>query len=421
MTKKLLVLMVDGIAAEHYAQDRGRFPHFAMIEDQGFRVERLRSEVLGTSLPGRTSILTGVTADQSGVYGNKIWDAAEACFRYANPDDIRVPTLAARTQAADKRVASLGFGMVRPQDADVFHTPFWVDEFLQRARDTEPVPSDASWLRVFHHDPGERFREICAAAGVPAQLPSFPVVDRMSRLLYEVQADALICDWAGLIAASPDAPDLVLVEYLATDTVQHGAGYRSEVTQWVTELADQALGKILQRLRAAGTLDQWNIAVMSDHGHSAIQQVIRPQVVLPGVRVQCEGQCLLVAPRDAAELAYITETLAGYDAAPFSNACVPADMRDQVHIFVAPDGMTFEDYEPDATEPVGPPYLISNHGLRPGLPGDDRFALFMGPNVPRGSIASAEAAQVAPTLMQMLGLQADTGLAPSIFPENAPL
>ncbi len=82
MTNKLIVYMIDGVAAEHYASDHKRLPHFAALENRGFRVENLRAEALGTSLPGRTSMLTGVTADVSGVYGNKIWDGAGA-FRYA--------------------------------------------------------------------------------------------------------------------------------------------------------------------------------------------------------------------------------------------------------------------------------------------------------------------------------------------------
>ncbi|HRW10957.1 MAG TPA: hypothetical protein P5121_37905 [Caldilineaceae bacterium] len=57
MTNKLIVYMIDGVAAEHYQSDRKRFPYFAALEARGFRVENLHAEALGTSLPGRTTNL----------------------------------------------------------------------------------------------------------------------------------------------------------------------------------------------------------------------------------------------------------------------------------------------------------------------------------------------------------------------------
>ena len=89
MSNKLIVLMIDGVSAEYFATSRGRLPHLSALAKRGLVVNDLRSEVLGTSLPGRTSILTGATADVSGIYGNKIWDTHRQDFRYANPYDVR--------------------------------------------------------------------------------------------------------------------------------------------------------------------------------------------------------------------------------------------------------------------------------------------------------------------------------------------
>ena len=74
MSQKCIVLMVDGISADHYINIRTQLPHLMQLEKRGFRVERLHAEQLGVSLSGRVSMLTGQTADQSGVYGNKCWD-----------------------------------------------------------------------------------------------------------------------------------------------------------------------------------------------------------------------------------------------------------------------------------------------------------------------------------------------------------
>jgi predicted AlkP superfamily pyrophosphatase or phosphodiesterase len=93
MPNKLIVVMIDGVSADYFATDRGRLPHLSALASRGLVVNNLHAEVLGTSLPGRTSMLTGMTADVSGVYGNKIWDSKRREFRYATPYDIRVPTI----------------------------------------------------------------------------------------------------------------------------------------------------------------------------------------------------------------------------------------------------------------------------------------------------------------------------------------
>ena len=405
MSQKLIVYMIDGVAAEHYASDRKRLPHFSALEARGFRVENLRSEALGTSLPGRTSMLTGVTADVSGVYGNLIWDGV-ATFRYAGPDDIRVPTIPQLAKAAGKRVASINAGMIRAEDADIMKAPWWIEgEMIQRARDTAPTTSGAAWQRVANAPLHDDFVAVCQEVGLPTHFPKG--LDRKNPAtfpLYALMADQLAADWVGALAASAHAPDLIWAEFLMTDTLQHYNGYKSELGHFSVEQADMALGRIMQRLRNAGVEDEWNIAVLSDHGHSHIETALHPQVIIPGVTAQCEGGSLLVAPKDQAELRMVEEKLAAYGVEPYLNECVPAELRDQVFVFVAPHQTSFEGDNSAETEPTGKPKASSTHGLKPGWTGDDRFALFAGPAVPQGHVTSATAMQVAPTLATLLGL-----------------
>jgi predicted AlkP superfamily pyrophosphatase or phosphodiesterase len=413
MTNKLIVLMIDGVAAQHYAADRERFPNLASLEARGTRVNNLHSEVLGTSLPGRTSMLTGVTADLSGVYGNKIWDPKLEAFRYANPDDIGVPTIPKRAKDAGKQVAVMGFGMIRPEDAHIYKAPWWVGEFVQRARDAEPEAADHAWVRAGTHQTDPRFQQVCEAAGVPHTLPQMDPTDPAVQAYGGFIADHQMLDWVGVLAASDLELDLIIAEFLMTDTIQHRTGYRSAISQYSVEQADMAVGRVLRRLEDADKLDEWNIAVMSDHGHSTVTQAVHPQVLFPDARYQTEGGSLLVAPRDAAELDAITSKLAEFNVEPFSNTCIPADMRDQVAVFVAPPDVSFEADDASATEPTGPATTTSTHGLRPGFSGDDRFALFAGPDVPHNQlIAEADAVQVAPTFAKLLGLQTDDKAKP---------
>lgn len=414
MTHKLIVLMIDGVSADHYATLRAELPHLASLERRGFRVHNLHSEILGTSLPGRTSILTGATADVSGIYGNRIWDGEQ--FRYPNPYDVRVPTLPALARAAERRAAVVGFGMIRPEDADIFRPPWWVGSFVQRARDAEPQPSDDGWLRVATHEPDPVFTAACEVAGVPETLPQVDMSVEANRTAFGLMSDVRMTDWVAALATSPDAPDLILAEFLTPDIVQHYTGYKSEASRFAIMQADMSVGRLLARLEAASMQDEWNLAILSDHGHSPIELALHPGHIIPDVTVQSEGSMLIVAPRDADELADVTSKLAVYGVEPYANDCIPAEYRDRLFIFAAPDRTSFETDNVDNTVPTGKPNITSSHGLRPGSPGDDRFALFAGPNVAPGSIESADARQVAPTLALLAGLSVDYPANPIFRP-----
>lgn len=398
---KLMVIMIDGVSAEYFASCRSQLPHLDALASRGTLVQTLHSEVLGTSLPGRTSMMTGVTADVSGVYGNQIWDGS--AFRYANPDDVRVMTVPGRAKAAGLDVAVMGFGMIRPEDATMMQAPWWATGFIQRARDAEPTAADQAWLRVAYQQKHPRLIAACEAAGIPTEFPPLDMENPANHAFFGLLADQTMLEWVGALAASADAPDLIITEYLSTDTIQHEAGYKSPLSHWSIQQADMVVGRVMERLRRAGTLDHWHFAIMSDHGHSAVETAIRTPVALPNSRVQCEGGTLLVAYDDATELAQITAKLAEYGAEPYPNDCIVPEYRDQIALFVSPAGMSFEDHYP-ADEAFGPAKTISTHGLKPGFSGDDRFAIFAGPSVPQDQIRSAHAVQVAPTLMQLLGL-----------------
>lgn len=403
----LIVLMIDGLSADTFARDRGRMPHLASLAERGTEVVALGAEVPGTSLPGRTSILTGATSDVSGVYGNMVWNGDR--FRYATPDDVRVPTLVRRATDAGLRTASVGMGMVRPEDATVFVRPWWVGAFIQRARDAEPTPAEAAWLRVVeHHDPAGNLAAAAEWAGVPAGFDP-PPADASARALAGFLGDQRVGQWVGALATSPDAPDVIFAESLMTDAIQHRAGYRSDLALWSMSVADAWVGDILARLRAGGVEDRYDVVVLSDHGHGPIERALRPDVLLPGLRFQSEGGLLHLAPRDAGEAERARDVLSEHGVVPYDSAHVPADVRAEVLTFLAPDGMSFEhDADIPADGPLAAPKNLSSHGVRPGHPSDDRFLVLAGPSIVRGRIERAEARDVAPTLASLAGLSLDT-------------
>lgn len=399
----LLLLMLDGVSAETFALHRARMPHLAALAERGMQVDRLHAEIPGTSLPGRASILTGVGGAEHGIYGNMLWDGVR--FRYAAPDDLRVPTLLAQAMAVGLRTASVGMGMVRPEECGIFIRPWWVGAFLQRGRDGAPHPAEGAWERVAGFDGASGgFAQRLAEVGLPERfdpIGSSPSEQAFAGFL----GDQRIAQWVGTLAASAEAPDLIVAEFLMTDTVQHRAGYHSPLALWSLANADALVGDVLARLQGAADPDRFDVVVLSDHGHGPIESALRPDALLPGVRYQAEGGVLHVVPRDAAERDRVTGVLAEFDAHPINNAYMPADARAVVVSYLAPDGVAFEhDATTETLAPRIQPNARSSHGARPGHPADDRFFVAAGPRVPRGRIATAAAPAVAATLARLLGL-----------------
>ncbi len=413
MTQKLIVLMVDGISADHYSRIRTQLPHLMALEKRGFRIDRLHAEQLGVSLAGRVSMLTGQTADQSGVFGNKMWDVAEQRFRYANPDDVRSPTIFAHAQAAGRKTACIGAGMIRPEECDLMVPPNWVDGWaINRARDPEPVPADHPWQRVIDTAPTQQFLDQCARYGLPTTYP--PQLEGFYEP-WMLMCDHIICDWVGAMATAENSPDLIWAEFCIPDHVVHGTGTDSPWSDWTLIEADMAVGKIIQRLTDAGVQDEWNIAVMGDHGFGPIDTAIHLENIVPEIVYSGEGAVAVVQADDTG-FSQILVAVEPYGVEAGAKTMFPADVRDELHLLIAPEKHSFEAlYGRDRTGPTGKPGAIATHGFRPGSSLDDRMCIFAGPSVPAGRVGKADANQVAPSLANIMGLAIEDFPATTVF------
>ncbi len=406
---KLILVMVDGISADHFENIRHQLPHLDGLARRGTQVMELTPEVCGTSLPGRTSMIVGEGPDQHGIYGNVIWDGQR--FRYGNPYDVRVPTLAHYARKAGRDVAGLGFGMLRPEDCDLYMPPWWVSEMLMRARDEQPWPADEQWLQAGRvHDSEGRL------AALDTQLD---IVDPNAQHDFKLQlgmlADQQLLDIAAALAASDKSPELMLLEICIPDYFLHTYGAEHDLAEWSLRTADAQIGVLMERLRQAGQLDNYNFAIMSDHGHAPMPKALYcDQVLGPDVKWSSEGGMLLVAPRDQGQADAVRAALSEYAVEMWNNDHIPADQREQLLTFAvaADSGLSFEGSQAGQSGPTGPSKYRSNHGMRPGCRDDYRFCLFAGPDVPRKTVMFAHANQVAPTLARILDIDTPWQAAP---------
>lgn len=410
----LIIIMIDGVSADYFARHRARLPHLNALAEQGLVIERLGSIMPGTSLPGRTTILTGDLAHQHGVYGNVIWDGER--FRYANPDDVRSTTLTRLAMEAGLDVAVTGYGMVRPEDATVFHHAWWANEMLQRARDREPIAADEGWLRTSRHqDPTGRLAAL-QKNGFPDAIPDAYAGDAFNYFMSELTGDQTMMAWTAGLATSQQAPDLIVTEILTPDSVQHKAGYESLFAHWSIAYSDALVGSLIKKLEQAGRLEDYALAVLSDHGHANVHTAIHYDVLLPNLSCESEGGTLFVAVKNQSELANATAILGEHGVEPWDSEHIVPEYREVIATFVAPAGSSFERNPKDqAPAPTGTPRNRSMHGFKPGTPGDDRFAVFWGKGIAGGTVAKADPLQITPSFAKILGLPLTLYFAEPLF------
>jgi predicted AlkP superfamily pyrophosphatase or phosphodiesterase len=415
----LIIIMIDGVSADYFAKHRARLPHLNSLAEQGLVIERLGSITPATSLPGRTTILTGDLAHQHGIYGNVIWDGER--FRYANPDDVRTKMLTRLAMEAKLDVAVLGYGMVRPEDATVFHHAWWANEMLQRARDRDPIQADEGWLRTSsHRDPTGRLAAL-SNQGFPDAIPNAYAGDKFNYFMSELTGDQTMMAWTAGLATSKQAPDLIVTEILTPDSVQHMTGYESLFAHWSIFYADTLVGSLLERLERSGRLEDYTLAILSDHGHAKVHTAIHFDILLPDVLCESEGGTLYVAVKNKSELANVTTILAEHHVERWDSDHVVPEYRDVIATFVAPEGSSFErnpkdpNLENTAPTATGIPRYPSMHGFKPGTPGDDRFAVFWGKDIPKSVLAKADPCQITPSFAKILGLPLTPYRAEPIF------
>ncbi len=401
----LIVIMLDGIAADAVARHPTRLPHLRSLATRGLQVDRVAADLPATSLPGRTSILTGVGAETHGIYGNVIWDGER--FRYANPDDVRAPTLPQRALAAGLDVAVLGYGMVRPEDATTFHHAWWANEMLQRARDLEPIAADEGWLRTSRHRDGSGRLATLAACGLPDGVPDAYAGDRMHYLMSEVTGDQTMLQWTAALAAGDEPPDLIVTEVLTPDSVQHVAGTEHPFALWSLAYADALVGEVLRALEAAGRLASTPVVVTSDHGHGPVAGALYLDALLPGATAASEGGVAYVAVDGEREARRIAERLREHGVERLPGDHLPSERRDEVAAFTVPGrAVGFEASAPaDRSGALsGPSRYLSGHGFAPDTPSDERFLIAAGGGIETRRLPRAASADVGATLCTLLGV-----------------
>lgn len=401
----VILIMIDGLGADHFSHYQQQLPQLTTLATRGTLIERLSPERSATSLPGRTSIVTGVASEHHGIYGNVIWDGKQ--FRHANSSDVKAQTIAEQANLNGLSVANIGYGMVGPEHCRYYYPPIWTHEMLQSSDTGAYDDSNQVWNSEMSQAENASWIGDLKLSDCDATLTSRHYETQAEYLLSGQHNDQIVIDWCAALSTQQTSPDLILTEIAMPDYFLHKYGCDSDLVQHSIKIADSQVGRLLDHLRRSDTLDKTNIIVTSDHGFSNVKQTIHPDVILPQVKSSCEGGILYVYFKSRNQLSEISSSLAKYQVLPLDNQFLPADQRKEVAAFLAPEDCDFHFDKSKTGQAIADAHYRANHGFKPGHKADERFLVMAGPDIPMGKQSFAKAEQIAPTLAKLLNLPAN--------------
>lgn len=242
------MISIDGLRPEYWRKPGAKIPTLRRLSAEG-TVSELRSVWPTVTYPAHTTLVTGVRPSKHGIGNNLPFDPLgqnhDGWYWYAS--DIRTPTLWQKASARGYTTANVYWPVTVGASFDWSFPQIW------RSKTDE----DDKLMR---------------ALSTPALFDE--VRTRYGRTPAEHRGDDARGDAAEHILASKK-PDLSLFYFTDLDTVQHASGPFSPEAVRTLEAIDAQLARLVALADAKTTF-----VVVSDHGFSPIDKVVRPTVLL---------------------------------------------------------------------------------------------------------------------------------------------
>lgn len=364
--------MIDGVSSNYFTDFPQFMPHTHALAKNGIVLTDLAPEKCASSLPGRTSILTGQPSRNHGIYGNTIWDPVEKSFRYSSPYDIRIPTIFFHAKQAGLDTASLGFGMTRPQDCRLYKPPHWVGDFVSRNRDDQPLAVSEHWKEALNSvDDGRLEAAQC-------RLPSLAKSqnESVNSIFSEMILDQQMIQLVNALVHSPRPPDLIFTEINVTDTVQHRYGYASNQSNFSIAHADMLVGLVVHSLQQAGLDENYSLIVTSDHGHADTHGALYVNNILH--QQNWSSECAVLFLEHGKDIDESVDALGAHGPHLIDDEFLPDNIRGQILPLAIKDKISLEMAPTGCSALNGPSKYRSSHSYYPLTKTDNRFAVVSG-------------------------------------------
>jgi len=407
-----IVISVDGLMPASYteADARGlKIPTLRELVARGAWSPGVRSVMPAVTYPSHTSMVTGVSPRVHGIHSNAVFDPMgnrDGEWYWYEPE-IGAPTLWQLAQARGLRTALIGWPATMGARGDAVVPEFWRGRGIDGARLLRAISTPGLWESV-----SRRFPDFEKGFG------ALPAKDES---ITDIAVDVL----------ERRRPNLLLLHLPGVDHAQHEHGPWSPEALAAIETADAQVARVAQAARQAGIWSNTMFLVVSDHGFTREEKVLRPGVLLRQhglITVDEKNRVIswraavgassgsayiyLHNPDDREAAAAVRELFVPLAAQPGSGirrvlsqeeiAALGGD-ADAFLALEAADGFGLI---PGVTgDAVGPATLLGIHGFPPDREMMNASLILNGPGVRPGKLEGARIVDIAPTVARWLGLR----------------
>ncbi len=257
MKRKMIVLSADALVSDDM-ELFGTLPNFKKYLAGGASVKTVKTCYPTITYPAHTSIATGTYPDRHGITGNDVFypEPGHRPWEWFH-DSVRVPDIFTYAKRAGLTTAGV-FWPVTGNHPDI---DMLIDEYWTQGE-------------------GDTKREAFRRSGTSAEI--MKIVDRYADGFVERShpgADIFVMNCAADIIRE-HKPDLIMIHPANIDGYRHHTGlFNEKVNEGIKE-TDSFIGQLCRAAEDAGTLDETNFVLISDHGQLEIKRSVKLNVLL---------------------------------------------------------------------------------------------------------------------------------------------
>jgi len=262
MKQKLFVLSMDAMVREDVAYMLTK-PNFRRLFEKRAEVERVRSVFPSITYPAHTTLMTGCRPGKHGIYNNVPFKDYEDNRKhwYLDSKVIRVEDLFAAAKRAGCTTASV-YWPICGNNPNIDHI---INEYF---------------FFYPEEDTLDAFRKMGAdETAIHAIQENRELLEARRRKEPGISFDPFIMGCTCSLIRNVQ-PDVLLVHNCVLDSARHRCGVFADGVTEALDKTDVWLGDVIRAMEDAGTLEDTNFVLLSDHGQQGYTRRIRLNVLL---------------------------------------------------------------------------------------------------------------------------------------------
>lgn len=256
MKKKLFVISVDSLFFDDVKWLKD-CPNLYGLYQRGSVVQKMKSTYPAMTYVAHSTMMTGCHQERHGIYHNeKIEVGVKHPAWHWYRRELGTETIFDAAKRGGYRISVINWPVTGGDPSIDYLVPeIWSDDPQGDSRPRFLTVCSDGMEKLF-----DRYRHLLRWKYQP-ELDEFGVAC-LKDIIHEHE------------------PDVIMLHLSYLDHARHNfGGFAPEAKHALME-CDKKIGELLDLLREKGTLNQYNFAVMGDHGHLPVKQVFHPNILL---------------------------------------------------------------------------------------------------------------------------------------------